>query len=162
MSSPTVGSQPSCTEKSSISTRPSANAGNEMPDTASVMPTRSGQRLRHTADTTPIAMPMSTDHSMLHTVSQNVGMKRSAIFRHRPMLPDRSGRNPKHAAENARNCCGNGRSRPRSLRTARRPRDRVRARRKPRRIAGQQVDEQEYEEATASRTGMVPASRRIR
>ena len=37
---------------------PSANAGNEMPDTASVMPTRSGQRLRHTADTMPIAMPI--------------------------------------------------------------------------------------------------------
>src|SRR5690349_11076687 len=58
---------------------PSANAGNDMPDTASVMPTRSGQRLRYTADTMPIAMPNSTDHAMLHSVSQNVGMKRSLI-----------------------------------------------------------------------------------
>ena len=43
---------------------PSANAGNEMPDTASVMPSRSGQRLRQTAETMPIAMPNSTDHAI--------------------------------------------------------------------------------------------------
>ena len=79
MSLPTVGSQLSSTANTCINTMPSANAGNEMPDTASVMPTRSGQRLRHTADTMPIAMPKTTDHSMLHTVSQNVGMKRSPI-----------------------------------------------------------------------------------
>ena len=79
MSSPTVGSQFSCTEKNCISTMPSANAGNEMPETASVIPSRSGQRLRHTADTMPIAMPISTDHSMLQIVSQSVGMKRSPI-----------------------------------------------------------------------------------
>ena len=50
-----------------------------MPDTASVMPTRSGQRLRHTADRMPIAMPITTAHTMLATVSRNVGLKRSAI-----------------------------------------------------------------------------------
>src|SRR5438045_2777809 len=48
---------------------PSANAGNEMPDTASVMPMRSGDRFLNTAETMPIAIPMTTDHTMLHTVS---------------------------------------------------------------------------------------------
>ncbi len=72
-----VGSQLSCTAKICISTMPSANAGKEMPDTASVMPRRSGQRLRHTADTTPMSMPITTDHDMAASVSQKVGMKRS-------------------------------------------------------------------------------------
>ena len=58
---------------------PSANAGNEMPDTASVMPRRSGQRLRHTADTMPMIMPITTDHDIAAIVSQSVGMKRSPI-----------------------------------------------------------------------------------
>ncbi|MNR13483.1 hypothetical protein D3C85_1298910 [compost metagenome] len=50
-----------------------------MPDTASVMPRRSGQRLRHTADTIPMIMPKETDQTMLASVSHRVGMKRSAI-----------------------------------------------------------------------------------
>jgi len=58
---------------------PSANAGKEMPDTASVMPRRSGQRLRQTADTIPMIMPKVTDHAMLAIVSHRVGMKRSEI-----------------------------------------------------------------------------------
>ena len=57
VAAPTVGSQPNWTEKICISSMPSANAGNEMPETARVMPTRSGQRLRQTAETMPIIMP---------------------------------------------------------------------------------------------------------
>lgn len=50
-----------------------------MPDTASVMPRRSGQRLRQTAETMPMIMPKATDQTMLAIVSHSVGMKRSAI-----------------------------------------------------------------------------------
>ena len=63
-SAPMAGSQRNCTAKICISTMPSANAGNEMPDTASVMPSRSGQRLRQTADSVPITMPIVTDHAI--------------------------------------------------------------------------------------------------
>ena len=58
---------------------PSAKAGNEIPEIANVMPRRSGHRLRHTAEQTPIVMPTRTDQIMLQTVSQSVGEKRSAI-----------------------------------------------------------------------------------
>src|SRR5690606_4323957 len=58
---------------------PSANAGNEIPDTASVMPRRSGHRLRNTAEKMPMVMPNSTDQAMLTSVNSSVGMKRSAI-----------------------------------------------------------------------------------
>ena len=43
------------------------------------MPSRSGQRLRQTAEITPMTMPNVTDQTMLASVSHNVGMKRSAI-----------------------------------------------------------------------------------
>ena len=91
-----------------------------MPDTASVMPTRSGQRLRQTADSTPIAMPIVTDHAMLQTVSQNVGMKRSAISVAtgrlvRSDVPKSQRTTP---VRKRTNCSGSERSRPRSLRTS--------------------------------------------
>ncbi|CFP62407.1 Uncharacterised protein [Bordetella pertussis] len=35
--------------------------------------------MRQTAETTPMAMPNTTDQIMLASVSHNVGMKRSAI-----------------------------------------------------------------------------------
>lgn len=70
---PTVGSQPRSTEKICINNIPSAKAGKEMPVTASVIPTRSGQRLRHTAAAMPIAMPNSTAHIILVIVSHSVG-----------------------------------------------------------------------------------------
>ena len=62
-----------------MSTMPSAKAGNEMPETASVMQTRSGQRLRQTAAMMPAARPKTTDQSMLVSVSHIVGPKRSPI-----------------------------------------------------------------------------------
>src|SRR6266545_4762756 len=112
--------KPNCTEKICISTMPSANAGNEMPETASVMPTRSGQRLRHTADSIPIARPNTTDHTMLVMVSQNVGMKRSpiSVATSRFVRSERP-KSPRTAPVAKRtNCSGSGRSSPRSLRTS--------------------------------------------
>ncbi len=50
-----------------------------MPVTASVIPNRSGQRLRHTAAAMPIAMPNRTAHIILVIVSHSVGKKRLAI-----------------------------------------------------------------------------------
>ncbi|QUJ05477.1 hypothetical protein KCP69_20240 [Salmonella enterica subsp. enterica] len=67
---PTVGSQPRSTEKSALTT---FYAGKEMPVTASVIPNRSGQRLRHTAVAMPIAMPNRTAHIILVIVSHSVG-----------------------------------------------------------------------------------------
>src|SRR6218665_420631 len=58
---------------------PNANAGKEMPDTASVMPMRSGHWLRYTAETMPMPMPKITAHTMLVMVSITVGKKRSPI-----------------------------------------------------------------------------------
>ncbi len=81
-----------------------------MPDTASVMPRRSGQRLRQTADTMPTPMPKTTDQAIAHTVSQNVGAKRSAISVAtgrlvRIDLP----KSPVSAPRKKRaNCCGSG------------------------------------------------------
>ena len=91
-----------------------------MPDTASVMPSRSGHRLRHTADTMPIAMPISTDHTMLQTVSQNVGMKRSAISvaTGRLVRSDVPKSQRSTPPTKRTNCCGSGWSSPRSLRTS--------------------------------------------
>ena len=99
---------------------PSANAGNEMPDTASDMPTRSGQRLRHTADATPSTRPSVTDQPMAAMVSQKVGANRSAISvpTGRLLRIDRP-KSPCSALPKKRtNCCGIGRSRPRSRRTS--------------------------------------------
>ena len=87
---------------------------------------------------------------MLQTVSQNVGMKRSAISVRtarlvRSDLPKSQCTTP---STKRTNCSGSGRSRPRSLRTSSTVSGcRVRPRREPRRIAGQQVDEQEHERA---------------
>ena len=50
-----------------------------MPVTASAMPIRSGQRLRHTAATIPAAIPKMTAQPILAIVSQKVGIKRLAI-----------------------------------------------------------------------------------
>ena len=58
---------------------PRAKAGNEMPLTASAIPRRSGQRLRHTAAAIPAAIPNSTAQLMLASVSHSVGIKRLAI-----------------------------------------------------------------------------------
>jgi hypothetical protein len=114
-----VGSQPSCTEKICISNMPNANAGNEMPDTASVMPSRSGHLLRYTAETMPMPMPKITAHTMLVMVSITVGKKRSAISvdtgrRLRIEVP----KSPCSMwAKKLTNCWGSGLSRPSSVRT---------------------------------------------
>ena len=98
---------------------PSANAGNDMPDTASVMPTRSGQRLRQTADRMPMTRPKATDHAMLATVSQNVGMKRSpiSVATGRLVRSERPKSQWKTPWTKRENCSGSERSSPRSLRT---------------------------------------------
>ncbi|MDT4850459.1 hypothetical protein FQZ97_846110 [compost metagenome] len=91
-----------------------------MPETASVMPSRSGHRLRHTAEPMPITMPNTTAHAIDATVSSSVGMKRSPISSLtgrlvRSELPN----SPRIALEKKlTNCSGSGRSRPRSLRTS--------------------------------------------
>src|SRR6218665_1024943 len=98
---------------------PNANAGKEMPDTASVMPMRSGHWLRYTAETMPMPMPKITAHTMLVMVSITVGKKRS------PISVD-TGRRvrievPKSPCsmwlKKPTNCCGSGLSRPSSART---------------------------------------------
>ena len=83
---PPVGSQPRCTLNRSISSSPSQNAGNEMPETASAMPAWSIQRPRSTPDTTPIATPATVAQIMAKMLSSSVGMKRSPISR-RHRLP---------------------------------------------------------------------------
>ena len=50
-----------------------------MPETASVMPRRSGHLLRKTAEMTPITRPKTTDQTIDVSVSQRVGPKRSPI-----------------------------------------------------------------------------------
>ena len=113
------GSQPSCTENTSISSMPSAKAGNEMPDTASVMPRRSGHLLRHTAEVMPITMPKITAHTMLAIVRFSVGQKRSPIssLTGRLLRSDEPN-SPRTALVKKRtNCSGIGLSRPRSRRT---------------------------------------------
>src|SRR6202158_2645180 len=119
VAAPTVGSQWSGPAKICISTMPSAKAGKEMPDTASVMPSLSGQRLRHTAETTPMSMPNVTDHDIAASVSQKVGMKRSPtsmetgrlVRNDRPKSPCRT------PVAKRTNCSGRERSSPRSWRT---------------------------------------------
>src|SRR5262249_36100285 len=84
------------------------------------MPRRSGQRLRHTAETTPIDMPITTDQAMLQTVSQNVGAKRSAISvaTGRLVRSDRP-KSPRSTPPAKRtNCSGSDLSSPRSCRTS--------------------------------------------
>ncbi len=101
--------------------------GNEMPDTASVMPMRSGHWLRYTAETMPMPMPKITAHTMLVTVSITVGKKRSAISvdtgrRVRIEVP----KSPCSMwVKKFANCCGSGcrgrARRGRTPRSARRP-----------------------------------------
>ena len=117
-----------------------------MPETANAMPSRSGQRLRQTAETTPIVMPNTTDQDIAATVSQNVGMNRSPIstLTGRLVRSDRPKSPCTTPDTKRRNCCGSGLSSPRSLANqGDRFRRRVRAGGKTRRIAGQQMDEQE-------------------
>ena len=100
---------------------PSANAGNEMPETASVMPMRSGQRLRYTADTMPMPMPNITAHTMLVTVSKKRRHEqRSAISvdTGRLVRSDRPKSPCSMLPKKRTNCCGSGWSSPRSWRTS--------------------------------------------
>lgn len=99
---------------------PSANAGNEMPETANVMPSRSGQRLRQTAEATPRPMPMITDQIMLTSVSHRVGMKRLPISSETGcLLRIDSPKSPRAACVmKCVNWVSSGLSRPRSWRTS--------------------------------------------
>ena len=143
-----AGSQPSHTEKISINSMPSAKEGNEMPETASVIPRRSGARFRQTAEAMPMPIPNTTDHAMLAMVSSRVGMKRSPISTDTGRLERIDvPKSPRSALRKKRaNCRCSGRSSPRSCRTMRdRKLVRFRTGRQPRRIAGQQVHEPEHQ-----------------
>jgi hypothetical protein len=59
-----------------------------MPDTASVMPRRSGHLLRHTAEEMPMIRPKITAQIMATTVSHSVGQKRAPIFGDRALAAD--------------------------------------------------------------------------
>ena len=91
-----------------------------MPDTASVIPRRSGHLLRYTAEMMPIPMPNTTDQAMLEMVSSRVGMKRSPIStatgrRVRIDVP----KSPCTMREKkCTNCSGSGLSSPSSWRTS--------------------------------------------
>ena len=98
---------------------PNANAGKEMPDTASVIPSRSGQRLRQTAESVPMSMPIATDHAIATSVSHKVGMKRSpiSVLTGRFVRSDRPKSPRRTPPLKRRNCSGSDLSRPRSART---------------------------------------------